>query len=177
MVLLGMGGAGGIRLHILGLVVLWAFIVLSVAACVFSLIQWNAARKLGRQDGLFMALLWGAFILVGIFALTVYAPLHHGSGGGRPAAPAPAGAAAPPVQQFVGGGGGGVRAVCAADVKNLCPEVTPGPGGGTWRCLREHYSQISDSCRTTFDAARARRRSDGQAQPENQSAPNQRSPG
>jgi hypothetical protein len=33
-------------------------------------------------------------------------------------------------------------------VASFCPDVDPAPGQGLVRCLREHESELSETCRT-----------------------------
>jgi hypothetical protein len=40
-----------------------------------------------------------------------------------------------------------VRA-CPDEVARFCPDVDPAPGQGLVRCLREHESELSETCRT-----------------------------
>ena len=42
---------------------------------------------------------------------------------------------------------------CGADVAQLCKEVQPGDGR-IIECLKEHQSELSDSCKTYFSQAR-----------------------
>jgi Cysteine rich repeat len=44
---------------------------------------------------------------------------------------------------------GAARQVCAADIKQLCAEVKPGDGQ-LKACVKEHFSQLSASCRTAL---------------------------
>lgn len=52
-----------------------------------------------------------------------------------------------------GGGPGGDmeknRAACAADVKKLCADITPG-GGSIIKCLKENESSLSEKCKATL---------------------------
>ena len=41
-----------------------------------------------------------------------------------------------------------VAQACAAEAARLCPDVSPGPGQGLVRCLREHEDELSEACRT-----------------------------
>jgi hypothetical protein len=56
---------------------------------------------------------------------------------------------APPTQPQ----GGELRAACAADVKKLCADVTPG-GGRIIQCLKEHKDEVSDGCKQAVMKAR-----------------------
>jgi hypothetical protein len=46
---------------------------------------------------------------------------------------------------------GAARQACAADIKQLCPEVKPGEGR-LKACVKEHFGQLSASCQTTLIA-------------------------
>jgi hypothetical protein len=46
------------------------------------------------------------------------------------------------------------REACQADVAKLCPDVKPG-GGRIAACLREHASELSDSCKAQRQGWRA----------------------
>ena len=46
------------------------------------------------------------------------------------------------------------REACQADVAKLCPDVKPG-GGRVAACLRDHDSQLSDSCKAQRQGWRA----------------------
>jgi len=50
-----------------------------------------------------------------------------------------------------------VRQVCAADVQKLCPNTTPGKGGGMGKCLRANFSQLSQPCQTAIQQRLAAR--------------------
>ena len=41
------------------------------------------------------------------------------------------------------------RQACAADIKQLCPEVKPGEGR-LKACVKEHFGQLSASCQTAL---------------------------
>ena len=41
-----------------------------------------------------------------------------------------------------------VAQACAAEAARFCPDVSPGPGQGLVRCLREHEAELSEACRT-----------------------------
>jgi cysteine rich repeat protein len=44
---------------------------------------------------------------------------------------------------------GAARQACAADIKQLCPEVKPGDGR-LERCVKEHFGKLSVSCQTVL---------------------------
>lgn len=47
------------------------------------------------------------------------------------------------------------RTACAADVRTLCPDVTPG-GGRIMQCMKEKRDQLSEGCKSALIAARDR---------------------
>jgi hypothetical protein len=53
-----------------------------------------------------------------------------------------------------GGGGGGVRQACSADMQKLCPDAKPGPGGGMRECMKAHFADLSDGCKTAINHMR-----------------------
>lgn len=44
---------------------------------------------------------------------------------------------------------GAARQACAADIKQLCPEVKPGDGR-LKACVKEHFGKLSASCQTAL---------------------------
>jgi hypothetical protein len=46
---------------------------------------------------------------------------------------------------------GAARQACAADLKQLCPEVKPGEGR-LKACVKEHFGQLSAPCQTALIA-------------------------
>ena len=59
------------------------------------------------------------------------------------------------VAQAQPAGGNAVMAACSADLKKLCPDAKPGPGGGLRECIRGHFSDLSDPCKQAIMAMRA----------------------
>jgi hypothetical protein len=49
--------------------------------------------------------------------------------------------------------GAKLRAACQADIDKLCPGLDP--GRATFRCVREHQDDLSDTCKTALAAARS----------------------
>jgi hypothetical protein len=45
-----------------------------------------------------------------------------------------------------------MQAACAADAASFCPETEPGPARG--RCLRDHASELSETCRQALATRR-----------------------
>lgn len=51
--------------------------------------------------------------------------------------------------------GGGVREGCKADVEKFCPNLQPGER--PMKCMKEHLSELSDTCKSAIAKARAAR--------------------
>lgn len=61
------------------------------------------------------------------------------------------------VAQPAGGGRAALREACAADFQKVCPDAKPGPGGGLRECVRAHFSDLSDGCKSAIAQMRAQR--------------------
>jgi len=56
--------------------------------------------------------------------------------------------------------GGGVRAACAADIAQFCPDAQPG-NGSIRQCISSHRDQLSGGCKSAIAQAMARRQAQG----------------
>ncbi len=56
------------------------------------------------------------------------------------------------------GGGGGLREACLADFQKFCASV-PGGGGARMQCMKQHASELSDTCKAAFLARMKARQS------------------
>jgi hypothetical protein len=61
-------------------------------------------------------------------------------------------------QPAAGGGGGGLREACQADFQKFCSTVQAG-GGAKMQCMKDHASQLSDTCKAAFIARMKERQS------------------
>jgi Cysteine rich repeat len=52
-----------------------------------------------------------------------------------------------------GEGAAALRSACAADIEKLCPGIQPG-GGRIMQCLKQHKTEVSDSCKQAIVKAR-----------------------
>jgi hypothetical protein len=46
-----------------------------------------------------------------------------------------------------------LRSACAADIEKLCPGIQPG-GGRIVQCLKQHKTEVSDTCKQGIAKAR-----------------------
>ena len=49
-----------------------------------------------------------------------------------------------------------LRTSCSEDVQRLCPDVSPG-GRRVLQCLKEHKSEVSPTCKASFEAIKQQR--------------------
>jgi len=56
------------------------------------------------------------------------------------------------------------RLACAAEIQKFCPDFQPG-GGHLMQCLKPHRSELSTTCTSAIQAARAARLERKQATP------------
>jgi hypothetical protein len=52
-----------------------------------------------------------------------------------------------------GPGASALRSACAADIEKLCPGIQPG-GGRIVQCLKQHKTEVSDTCKEGIAKAR-----------------------
>jgi hypothetical protein len=72
-------------------------------------------------------------------------------------------AAASAQAQPAGGGGGGLREACQADFQKFCASVQGG-GGAKMQCMKQHASELSDTCKAAFLARMKARQSGASGQ-------------
>jgi len=65
----------------------------------------------------------------------------------------------PPQPPASGAGASKVRDACLADVMTICPDVRD--RDGFRQCLRSHYADMSDGCKSAIAAMRSQAQSSG----------------
>jgi hypothetical protein len=55
---------------------------------------------------------------------------------------------------------GGVMQACSADLQKVCPDAKPG-GGAIRSCMRAHFKELSEGCKSAISDAMSHRQSQG----------------